>query len=91
MLGFVLQVSLNAMELMNFWCRWCGSQTGHTIDWASSQQIETVTTRCSVCGATGSALVETKQNATVRDKVPDVQGNLKAIHQALRHAKKAED
>jgi hypothetical protein len=79
------------MDKLNFWCRWCGSLTEHDVGWTGAQQVATVTTRCSVCSATGSASITTQQDVALsRDQAPAVEQTeiTTAIHQALRQAKK---
>ncbi|HUP93733.1 MAG TPA: hypothetical protein VM164_02410, partial [Burkholderiales bacterium] len=79
------------MDKLNFWCRWCGSLTEHDVAWTGAQRVATVTSRCSVCGATGSASMTTDQDVTSSShKAPSADQTeiTAAIHQALRQAKK---
>jgi hypothetical protein len=77
------------MDQLNFWCRWCGSLTRHTIDWSAGQEFATVKTTCSICGAIGSATMAAQEDGVpaARERSPQNPEVIAAIHTALRHAK----
>jgi hypothetical protein len=77
------------MNQLNFWCRWCGSLTQHTIDCSVGEQLAIVKTTCSICGATGSATMagQEREPPTTRELSPQSPEVIAAIHAALRYAK----
>ena len=82
------------MEQLNFWCRWCGSRTDHAVSWLTTPRLATVTTRCSICGATGTGSIAMEHGPlpTPYEPPPVDQAALTAaIHEALSRAKKVEE
>jgi hypothetical protein len=77
------------MNQLNFWCRWCGSLTQHTIDCSVGEQLAIVKTTCSICGAIGSATMpgQDGEPPTARELSPQSPEVIAAIHAALRYAK----
>jgi hypothetical protein len=77
------------MDQLNFWCRWCGSLTQHTVNWNLGEQLAIVKTTCSICGAIGSATMAGQEGGppTTRELSPQTPEVIAAIHAALRYAK----